>query len=99
MGTGYANGDYLFCREDGVPYAPNYVTRAFRDAVKRAGIRRIRLRDLRHSWASLAFAAASTRVVQERLGHASVAFTLDVYSHVMPGLQEDAARTVAALID
>ncbi len=86
-------------REDGVPYAPDYVTRAFREAVARAGLPRIRLHDLRHTWASLALAAGvNPKVVSERLGHATVSFTLDTYSHVMPGLQEDAAERVAVAI-
>jgi hypothetical protein len=51
---------------------------------------RIRLHDLRHGWASLALAAGvNPKVVSERLGHATVAFPLDTYSHVAPGLQED----------
>jgi integrase len=59
-----------------------------------------RLHDLRHTWASLALAAGvNPKVVSERLGHATVSFTLDTYSHVMPGLQEDAAARVAALLD
>jgi integrase len=98
-GPAYADGDYVFCREDGTPYAPDYITRAFRDAVKRAEVPRVRLHDLRHTWASLALAAGvNPKVVSERLGHATVSFTLDTYSHVMPGLQEDAAAKVAALI-
>jgi integrase len=100
LGPAYADHDVVvFCREDGVGYAPNYVTRAFREACERAGMRRIRLHDLRHTWASLALAAGvNPKVVSERLGHATVAFTLDTYSHVLPGLQEDAAARVAALI-
>jgi integrase len=99
-GPAYRSGDYVFTREDGKPYAPDYVTRAFRQAVARAGVPRIRLHDLRHTWASLALAAGiNPKVVSERLGHATVSFTLDVYSHVMPGLQEDAAAKVAALIE
>jgi len=99
MGPAYADGDYVFTRTDGVPYAPGYVTRAFREAVDRAGVPKIRLHDLRHTWASLALSAGvNPKVVSERLGHATVAFTLDTYSHVMPGLQEDAAAKVAALI-
>lgn len=98
-GPAYADGGYVFCREDGVAYSPDYVTRAFREAVKRAGLPRIRLHDLRHTWASLALAAGvNPKVVSERLGHATVSFTLDTYSHVMPGLQEDAAAKVAALL-
>jgi integrase len=54
---------------------------------------------LRHGWASLALAAGvNPKVVSERLGHATVGFTLDRYSHVLPGLQEDAAAKVAALV-
>lgn len=98
-GPAYRSGDYAFTREDGKPYAPDYVTRAFREAIEDAGVQRIRLHDLRHTWASLALAAGvNPKVVSERLGHATVSFTLDTYSHVMPGLQEDAAARVAALL-
>jgi hypothetical protein len=44
-------------------------------------------------------AGVPAKVVAERLGHATVAFTLDVYSHVIPALQEDAAERIAALVD
>ena len=58
----------------------------------------IRLHDLRHIWASLALqAGVNSKVVSERLGHASVGFTLATYSHAIPGMQQDAAETVAAL--
>jgi integrase len=68
--------------------------------VKRAGVPKLTPHGLRHTWASLALAAAvNPKVVSERLGHATVSFTLDVYSHVLPGLQEDAAVRVAALLD
>jgi integrase len=43
-------------------------------------------------------AGVPVKVVSERLGHASVAFTMDVYSHVLPGMQEDAAERIAGLI-
>jgi integrase len=56
--------------------------------------------DLRHTWASLALVAGvNPKVVSERLGHATVASTPDRYSHVLPGMQEDAAAKVAALIE
>jgi integrase len=93
-------GDFVFRREDGSPLHPDYVSSAFRDAVAALDVRRIRLHDLRHTWASLALrAGVNPKVVSERLGHATVSFTLDVYSHVLPGLQEDAAAKVAALIE
>jgi integrase len=57
------------------------------------------LHDLRHGWASMALASGlHPKVVQERLGHATIAVTLDVYSHVTAGLHSDAAEQVAGLI-
>jgi integrase len=67
--------------------------------VKAAGVPRIRLHDLRHTWATLALAAGvPPKVVSERLGHANIQVTMNTYSHVMPGMQADAAEKVAALI-
>ena len=64
------------------------------------GLRRIRFHDLRSTHVShLLAAGANPKMVSERLGHASVAFTLDVYSHVMPGQQADIAAAVARLVD
>jgi integrase len=54
---------------------------------------------LRHTWATLALGAGvHPKVVSERLGHSKIAITLDVYSHVTPAMQADAAETVASLI-
>ena len=61
----------------------------------RSGLPRIRLHDLRHSYATAALAAnVSPKVVSERLGHAKVGITLDVYSHVLPSMDAQAALTV-----
>ena len=63
-----------------------------RAAVKQAKLPEIRLHDLRHSHATLALRAGiHPKVVSERLGHATVAITLDTYSHAIPALQEEAA--------
>ena len=60
---------------------------------------RIRLHDLRHTWASLALAAGiPAKVVSERLGHANVAFTMSVYQNILPGMQADAAHIFANLV-
>jgi integrase len=68
--------------------------------VEKSGLPRIRLHDLRHSHAThLLAAGTNARVTSERLGHASVAFTLDVYGHVLPGQQAEAAAAVSALVD
>ncbi len=60
---------------------------------------RIRFHDLRHTHATLALAAGvHPKIVSERLGHASIAITMDTYSHAIPTLDEDAARAVASLV-
>jgi integrase len=64
-----------------------------------AGLPPIRLHDVRHSYATAALAAGvPAKVVSERLGHATIAITLDVYSHVIPGMDAAAANAVASLI-
>ncbi len=92
--------DLVFCREDGSPTWPQSLSRAFERHTKQAGLPVIRFHDLRHTHATLALAAGlHPKVVSERLGHAGVGITLDTYSHAIPAMQEDAAATVAALIE
>jgi integrase len=56
--------------------------------------------ELRHTHATLALEAGlHPKVVQERLGHATIAITLDIYSHAIPAMQEDAAEKIAALLE
>jgi integrase len=99
-GPAWQGRDLVFCREDGTPIWPRTFSRTFASHVEDAGLPAIRLHDLRHTHASLALAAGiHPKVVSERLGHSSVAITLDVYSHAIPALQEDAAARVAALIE
>ena len=63
------------------------------------GLPRIRLHDLRHTHATLALQAGiHPKVVSERLGHATIAITLDTYSHAIPAMEKDAAEQVAALV-
>ena len=78
---------------------PSRVSEHFNRLVKRSGLPRIRLHDLRHTHATIALAGGiHPKIVQERLGHASIAITLDLYSHVAPGMQQDAAAAVARLV-
>jgi integrase len=75
------------------------MTNWFEQLASNANLPRIRLHDLRHSYATAALAAGiPAKVVSERLGHASVTITLDTYSHILPSMQEDAANSVAKLI-
>jgi len=91
---------HVFARENGEPWDPNRVTKLFDQAVRAVDVPRIRLHDLRHTWATLALrAGVHPKVVQERLGHANISITMDTYSHVMPDMQESAAELVAALVD
>ena len=73
--------------------------RYFKPFLETAGLPDIRLYDLRHTAATISLAAGvSPKVISEQLGHSSVAFTLDVYSHVLPHMQDMAAERVQALI-
>ncbi|MGO8683061.1 MAG: tyrosine-type recombinase/integrase [Thermoleophilia bacterium] len=96
----WSDSGHVFTREDGEPWHPDRVTKLFGRAVKTTGLRVIRLHDLRHSYATLALrAGVHPKVVQEALGHANIAMTMDTYSHAIPALQESAAELIAALID
>jgi integrase len=92
-GPAYHDHGLVFCREDGTPLWPRTFSRSFDHHVRAAGLPKIRLHDLRHTHATLALeAGVHPKVVQERLGHATIAITLDTYSHAIPALQEDARR-------
>ena len=99
MGAGFTDHGLVFCRPDGGPLHPERFSRTFTLEATRAGLPRIRLHDLRHSWATMALSAGiHPKIVQERLGHSGIAITLDTYSHVTDGLHGDAANLVASLI-
>jgi integrase len=98
-GPAWSDSGLVFTRADGKLIHPERVSKAFRAAVKRSGLPQIHLHDLRHTHATLALAAGvHPKVVSDRLGHATVAITLDIYSHAIPALSEQAAATVAALV-
>lgn len=99
-GPAYEDHGLVFCREDGTPIWPRTFSRSFDHHVRDAGLPKIRLHDLRHTHATLALeAGVHPKVVQEWLGHASIAITLDTYSHAVPAMQEDAAEKIAALLE
>lgn len=99
LGPAYQETGFTFTREDGQPYHPARFSLLFRRACAVAGVPVIRFHDLRHTSASLALEAGiHPKVVQERLGHASVQITLDTYSHVQPSIQRDASDRLAAYL-
>lgn len=86
------DNDLVFCQWDGKPYQPDSISHAWMKLARRTGLKGIRLHDARHTHASLLLKNGThPKVVQERLGHASIETTLDTYSHVAPGMQQAAA--------
>lgn len=99
LGEAWQDNDLVFCRDDGTPVHPDRFTQMFDKHVRDSGLPRIRLHDLRHTHATLALAAGiHPKVVSERLGHSTVAFTMDVYSHAIPSMEAEAAETIARLV-
>ncbi len=100
LGAGWGNElDLVFTREDGSPIHPQAFSEAFKRHAAAAKLPTLSLHGLRHTHATLALrAGVHPKVVSERLGHASVAFTLDTYTDALPDMQESAAALVAALV-
>jgi integrase len=81
----------VFANPEGKPLDPGMLSHDFARIAKQAGLNGVRFHDLRHTFASLMFLrGAKPKVISEALGHSSVAFTMDVYSHIIEGMQEDA---------
>jgi integrase len=100
LGAGYRDEDFVFCRVDGKALHPDRVTKLLRQHVRAAGLPWIKVHGLRHTHATILLqAGVHPKVVQERLGHSSIAMTLDTYSHAIPAMQEDAATRGADIID
>ncbi|SDY49569.1 Site-specific recombinase XerD [Geodermatophilus africanus] len=91
-GDAYEDHDLVFARENGAPLRPEYVTRRFVALSRAAGLRPVRLHDLRHGAASLMLAAGvPMAIVSKMLRHSSIGITVDTYGH----LSEDTARTAS----
>ena len=83
--------DLVFASVEGKPIDPGVLSHAFGRIAWQAGLEGVRFHDLRHTFASLMLLrGAKPKVISEALGHASVAFTMDTYSHIIEGMQEDA---------
>lgn len=92
--------DHIFATGDGGPVHPHSISQAFERITRNAGLPVIRFHDLRHTHATLLIKeGVPVKVVSERLGHATTAFTIETYQHVLPGMQADAAEQFGRLID
>jgi integrase len=89
----------IFATSQGSPIGPRNLYRKFKSIIKSSGLPDIRFHDLRHTCATMMLqSGVNVKVIQTALGHSSVTITLDTYSHVMPGMQTEAAQMVDNLI-
>jgi integrase len=95
-GESWQDCGYVFVREDGSPYHPESISQRFDRLCSRAGVRRIRLHDLRHTAATLMLEDGTpVKVAAEMLGHANPAVTQATYQHVLPGMAEAAGERLS----
>ena len=100
VGPDWHDHDFVFPRGDGEPLRGMQVThRDFQPLLERAGLPCIRFHDLRHTAATLLLLAnVPAKVVSELLGHSNVGITLNLYSHVLPSMQRDAANAMQRML-
>jgi integrase len=97
LGIKVTDESFVCAREDGLPLQPQTLSREWQRLIAKTGLPRIRFHDLRHAHATHMLASGvHPKIASERLGHSKVGITLDLYSHVLPGMQEDAVAKVDA---
>lgn len=90
MGDKWVDRNLVFCGSQGNYFIPNYLLKIFKKALTAAGLPRMRVHDLRHSAATILLSMnIHPKVVQELLGHSSINITMDLYSHILPSMQQD----------
>lgn len=95
LGPVYEDNNLICARDDGAAIPPDTLSTNFASTIRRSKMPHVRFHDLRHTHATqLLKQGVHPKVVSERLGHSKIGITLDTYSHVMPGMQEDAAQKV-----
>ncbi|MCP1844403.1 integrase [Bradyrhizobium sp. USDA 4524] len=99
LGIGLPDDALVIAHADGSIVQPIYVSQQWARLIAKTSLARLRFHDLRHAHATHLLAnGVHPKVASERLGHSKVGITLDLYSHVIPGMQEDAAATVDAAL-
>lgn len=99
-GPDYNKKDLVFIQVNGNPIQPSELTREYKKILKKACLPSIRFHDLRHTHATLMLQKGiHPKIVAERLGHSSIKITLDIYSHVLPNMQEEAVSLFEQLLD
>jgi integrase len=99
LGIRQADETHVCLQSNYQPWPPRSLSSIFAKFIRAGGLPRVRLHDLRHSHAThLLGANVHPKIVQERLGHANIATTMDLYTHVMPGMQDEAASRIDATL-
>jgi integrase len=99
-GAEWQDNDLVFCTSLGTPLNPNHVLEKFKALLQQAGLPDMRFHDLRHSAATILLdTGVHPKVVQEMLGHNQISMTMDIYSHVLPTMQQDAAKKLNDVLD
>jgi len=98
LGKSLTDNDFVFAHPDATPLDPSSITHVFVKTVRKAGLK-LRLHDLRHSFASVMLAAGvDVKVISQSLGHANIGITLDTYAHLLPGMGKAAAERFEKLL-
>jgi integrase len=98
-GSAYHDGDYVFTREDGRPYHPDYLTKVYKRLATRAGLRTTKLHGMRHFRAS-ALISTDTDIsaVSKEMGHSTISVTSDLYGHLFEKASKRMAKRAAKLV-
>lgn len=92
-GEKYQDLNYVCCWDDGRPLDPDFISKKFNKIVKKLDMPQIRFHDLRHTHATMLLKQGTNpKIVQERLGHATISTTMDIYSHALPEMQKEATE-------
>jgi integrase len=98
-GAEFTDHDLVICTRHGKPVQSSNLLRAFKLDCKKVGLQVIRFHDLRHTHATMLIAQnINPKIISERLGHARIGITLDIYSHVLPSMQQEVAEKLDEII-
>ncbi|WP_163195708.1 tyrosine-type recombinase/integrase [Clostridium thermarum] len=99
LGDEYIDNDYVCCWSNGKPLDPHHVCQKFKALVEKHDFPELTFHGLRHTHATmLLLAGVHPKVVSERLGHSTISITLDLYSHVLPNMQQEAVDKLDELL-
>jgi integrase len=97
LGEAWQDNDLVCSSLDGSPWKPDTMSSAFSKFIRRLDLPVVRFHDLRHTHATLLLReGVHPKIVSERLGHSGIGLTMDTYSHVLPGMQQEAAMKLNA---